>query len=381
MTRSCPRPRSRRRGSTQSRHIGPISRGGPGQRDDNAAVGQVDPPAGRGAALVGDRRGRGNEPRLLEVRLGERQAPPFEEVAQPALQLRIHGRLLAAGPRRSPRGSDRPAWVPGRRSSRPGRPPRGRSRRAAATVASRSGRAEIQSTSTPASDSDPARSPLFVSRVSPMVSSLPTASSTAVRSGRRDPRRGGSSTGVYGQATLAASGLTGRRRATACGCRCVARRCYDRACCLSHTEGGPLADRSSSSDPVRSVVRRRRPVRRRPVWASSSAGREARSSGLISAHVKLARAEFAEIAGRDQAGRRARRDRPAAALPGRHPGHRSALVALRRRGGLRLDRLGRPARHRAAASAWRSCWSWRSSTWAGLEPSRPSSWRSASAWP
>ena len=47
-----PTPRAASRGSTSSAHIGRISRGGPGQRDDHAAVGPVDPPAGRGAVGV-----------------------------------------------------------------------------------------------------------------------------------------------------------------------------------------------------------------------------------------------------------------------------------------------------------------------------------------
>jgi len=58
------------------------------------------------------------------------------------------------------------------------------SRSASTTAAIRSGSAAIQAISTPCRDSDRARSPLFVSRVSPTVSSLPMASSAAVLSER-----------------------------------------------------------------------------------------------------------------------------------------------------------------------------------------------------
>ena len=64
------------------------------QRNHHAAVGPIHPPPRSGAAFVGDRRRRRNQPRLLEIRLGEREASSLEEGAQPARQLGIHGRAL-----------------------------------------------------------------------------------------------------------------------------------------------------------------------------------------------------------------------------------------------------------------------------------------------
>ncbi len=58
------------------------------------------------------------------------------------------------------------------------------SRKAAVTSARSSGTATMRRTLTPWSESARASSPPFVSRVSPAVSSLPTASSSAVRIGR-----------------------------------------------------------------------------------------------------------------------------------------------------------------------------------------------------
>ena len=58
---STPTPRAASRGCTSFAHIGRISRGGPGQRDDDPAVGTVDPPAGRGPVGVRQHACRGAE--------------------------------------------------------------------------------------------------------------------------------------------------------------------------------------------------------------------------------------------------------------------------------------------------------------------------------
>ena len=69
----------------------------PGQRDDHAAIGPVDPPAGRGAVGVGEHRTRRQHPRLLEVGLGERLAATRPQAPQPLERRLIHDRLLATG--------------------------------------------------------------------------------------------------------------------------------------------------------------------------------------------------------------------------------------------------------------------------------------------
>ena len=116
----------------------------PGQRDDDPAVGPVDPPAGRRPVRVRQRRRRRDEPGLLEVHRRERHPAPRPELAQPAP--RGPGRPPAPRrrPPRSPRGSGRPASGRGRRSRRRGRPGRARSANASRTASSSSGRAWIR---------------------------------------------------------------------------------------------------------------------------------------------------------------------------------------------------------------------------------------------
>ena len=57
----------------------------------------LDPPAGGGAARVGDGHGGGDEPGLLDVALGEADAARCEEGPQGALHVGVDERLLAQG--------------------------------------------------------------------------------------------------------------------------------------------------------------------------------------------------------------------------------------------------------------------------------------------
>ena len=66
-----------------------------GQEDDDAPVGTIDPPAGRGAVGVRDRDCRRDEPGLLEVDLRERDAAPVEQSPEPSLEPRVDDRGLA----------------------------------------------------------------------------------------------------------------------------------------------------------------------------------------------------------------------------------------------------------------------------------------------
>ena len=65
------------------------------QQDGHAPVRPVDPPAGRRAVGIRDRRRRRDQPGLLEVDLRERDAAPLEEPAQPGLLHRVDRRDLA----------------------------------------------------------------------------------------------------------------------------------------------------------------------------------------------------------------------------------------------------------------------------------------------
>ena len=86
-----------------------------GQGHDDAAVGPVHPPAGRGASVVGDRRRRGDEPGLLEVRLGEGDARADRRDGAATPPAPGPPRAARRRRRRSPRASGRRAWARGRR--------------------------------------------------------------------------------------------------------------------------------------------------------------------------------------------------------------------------------------------------------------------------
>ena len=64
------------------------------QRDDDATVRPVDEPARRRPVRVGERRGRRDQPRLLEVELGERHPASGPQVAQPGLEAGVDLRRL-----------------------------------------------------------------------------------------------------------------------------------------------------------------------------------------------------------------------------------------------------------------------------------------------
>ena len=155
-----------------------------GQRTTTRSSGSADPPAGRRAVRVREGAGRRDEPGLLEVDLGEGEAAALPQPAQPALELGVDGRGLADTARRSTRGSGRRGSGRGRRSRRPGRLRSRPARKAASTSSRRSGSAVSRPTRTPDSVSDRASSPALVSRVSPIVSSVPIERISAVRIGR-----------------------------------------------------------------------------------------------------------------------------------------------------------------------------------------------------
>ena len=179
---------SARRGRTWSLHIGRISRGGPGRAT-------MTPPSGRsthqpGAVPFGFGRAiaDGQQPGLLEVHLGEGHPAPGPQRAQPRLQLRVDDRRPRRRPPRSPPGSGRPGVGPSppvetTRSARPS----AAGQRVADRRRARRARAWIRPTATPMPVRLRARSPAFVSRVSPTVSSVPMLSSSAVTDGGRVP--------------------------------------------------------------------------------------------------------------------------------------------------------------------------------------------------
>ena len=87
-----PRPLAQARGHLLVPHALHLRRGA-GHGDDDAPL-LLDPPAGGGAAGVGDGAGGGDEPGLLQVALREGDAAGGEEGPQLLLQCRVHARLL-----------------------------------------------------------------------------------------------------------------------------------------------------------------------------------------------------------------------------------------------------------------------------------------------
>jgi hypothetical protein len=181
--RPSPRPRSRSRGRTQSRHIGRSSRGGPGRRTTTRPSGRSTHHPGAVPFGFG-----------IAVADGMSQAC-FRFIAGSAIprrskRERSHASWTASIAGTSPTAAARASRV---RSSGVGpRPPVATTRSTAPSASVNvlptrvrsSGRATIRRTTTPCSDSERASSPPFVSRVSPAVSSLPTATSSAVLKGR-----------------------------------------------------------------------------------------------------------------------------------------------------------------------------------------------------
>ena len=186
-----------RRGRTQPCHIGRISLGGPGRATTTRPSGRSTHQPGAVPRSLGTAVDEGISHACLRFVSGK-------PIPRRSKRWRSHCSSFGSTRGRSPTTAAIASRV---RSSGVGpRPPvvttrsaaESASPNAALTVSSLSGSASIQATSTPTSASDRARSPLLVSRVSPAVISLPTASRTAVWSGLV----GGcdfSMTGVYGQ--------------------------------------------------------------------------------------------------------------------------------------------------------------------------------------
>ena len=93
---SAPRPRDRRRGSTQSCHIGRISRGGPGSATMTRPSGRSTHQPGAVPFAVRDRRRRRDAPGLLEVDRREGHAPPVPQPWSQASRAGIDHRDLVA---------------------------------------------------------------------------------------------------------------------------------------------------------------------------------------------------------------------------------------------------------------------------------------------
>ena len=181
--RSSPTPRSRRRGRTSSRHIGCISDGGPGSATRRR-------PSGRSTHQPG----AVPRPLPIDVALGINQAclrlmagmGTPRRAKSPASHASRSGSTVGVSPQA-------PAMASRVRSSGVGPSPpvtttrsvRARPSVIAAVTASRSsGRATMRSIDTPQSVRSRARSPEFVSRVPPVVSSVPTARTVALASVR-----------------------------------------------------------------------------------------------------------------------------------------------------------------------------------------------------
>ena len=88
--RSAPTPRSRSRGSTWSRHMGCISRGGPGSATTTRPSASSSHQPGAVPFGLGSGGRSVHQPGLLQVRLDEGQAAALEQAAQPGLQLGVH---------------------------------------------------------------------------------------------------------------------------------------------------------------------------------------------------------------------------------------------------------------------------------------------------
>jgi hypothetical protein len=174
---------SRRRGRTQSDHITRISRGGPGRRTATRPSGRSTHqpgavPFGLGMAVADGIRqacfrltsGSGMLRRAKRPRNHASSSGSTTGTSLMAAASASRVRWSGVGPRPP---------VATTRSTDPSA-----SRKAAVTRARSSGTARIRCTSTPEPANARASSPPFVSRVSPVVSSLPTTRSSAVLSGR-----------------------------------------------------------------------------------------------------------------------------------------------------------------------------------------------------
>ncbi len=103
-------------GSASSRHIGRISRGGPGRVTMTRPSGRSTHQPGAVPFGLASGAGRRDEPGLLEVHLRERQPAAVPQAAQPGLEDPGRRPGSRRTRRRSTRGSGRPGWGRGRRS-------------------------------------------------------------------------------------------------------------------------------------------------------------------------------------------------------------------------------------------------------------------------
>ncbi len=187
---SRPTPRAASRGRTSFAHIGRISRGGPGSVTMTRPSGRSTHQPGAvpwGFARI---RAEGSVHACFVLVAGNgwrrRAHSPcsHSSVAGSTTGRSPHASATASRVRSSGVGP-RPPVV----TTRSARPSAARS--ASTTVARSSGRFEIRTTVTPRATIDRASSPLLVSVVSPTVSSVPIASSSAVTSARPAPAAAG----------------------------------------------------------------------------------------------------------------------------------------------------------------------------------------------
>ncbi len=153
------------------------------QGHHQAPVRPLDPPAGRRAASVGDRRGARDQPGLLAIDGRHGHAPSSEEPGQPGLQAGVDGGRLTAGA-----CDGLTCQVVGGRAQAAGQD---HEVGAGEAIGDRGGdRVEVIGQRDDAFDRHAtsvrsrARSPEFVSRVPPVVSSVPTARTVALASVR-----------------------------------------------------------------------------------------------------------------------------------------------------------------------------------------------------
>src|SRR5512140_3531125 len=269
-----PRPRSARRGMTQPVHIGCISRGGPGRATTIRPSGRSTHQPGAVPRSLGIEVAEGISHACLRLALGK-GTPRRSKSA------RSHASRSASTVGCSPTAAAMASRV---RSSGVGpRPPvrTTRSDRSSApSIADRragssSGIDVVRRTTTPASVRPRARSPAFVSRVSPVVSSEPTDRTSAVCSARiAGSVPGATAAGVSSQGRL----FTGTSR--------VGRAPWERGRTTllafevaSPPDGGPVDDNATAAPGLIEQVR-----------ATIAAGRR-----LLRAHVELAKAELGEI--------------------------------------------------------------------------------------
>src|SRR6478609_6475635 len=303
---SAPTPRAASLGSTSSCHIGRISRGGPG----NASM---TVPSGRST----------HHPGAVPLGFGSIAADAMRHacftftdgngcrrrVHSPSSQARVGGSTSSGSPHSS--ATDSRVRSSGVGPSPPvvtTRSARVRASRSAATTTGwSSGRFATRSTVTPFATSDRARSPLLVSVVSPTVSSVPIATSSARRMGR-------------GGGTSAMPGAYRRARRVVRRLRCAARHkasarmkragMIDPQPTTAHTLPGgrpldpdrPAPDEPRTPDESATPVEPPAPRAPKPPPPAPAPGLKRQAGAtkdalivLVRAHVDLAKAEASEI--------------------------------------------------------------------------------------